>query len=118
MPEAAQVVLNQTEILLSSPTNARYFLIADDYGRGTYAASGEEFKNIIFSGLANFYKASPNYFGFAYVDYGRIWDAVLNGPPGYQAFGYTNTSACLIGDGSSTIGMCDDPNHYFYWIPG
>jgi len=118
LPQAAQVILDQVQRLSASPTNARYFLVADDYGRGVTTPDGEAFKNQIFSGLASSRQANASDFGFAYVNFDRIWNAVLNGPPGYQAFGYNNTGACLIGSGNSTVGMCDDPAHYFYWIPG
>ncbi|KIJ64853.1 carbohydrate esterase family 16 protein, partial [Hydnomerulius pinastri MD-312] len=52
----------------------------------------------------------------AFVNFTTIWDGVLCPNPGYQAFGNTNTSSCVIGDGTSTVGSCDDPEHYFYWI--
>jgi hypothetical protein len=39
-----------------------------------------------------------------------IWSGVLGSNPGYKAFGYTSTGACDA--------MCDDPEHYFCWIPG
>lgn len=51
MPEAAQTVLNEINTLLSPPTNARKFLIADDYGRGTFAQQGQDYKQQIFDGL-------------------------------------------------------------------
>lgn len=34
MLEAAEALLGQVELLIESPTNARSFLVIDDYGRG------------------------------------------------------------------------------------
>ncbi|QRV84171.1 carbohydrate esterase family 16 protein [Ceratobasidium sp. AG-Ba] len=34
MLEAAEALLNQVKILSQAPTNAKYFLVIDDYGRG------------------------------------------------------------------------------------
>jgi len=71
----------------------------------------------IFNGLNTLHTRAP-YLSVAFVDFARIWDGVLGSDPGYQAFGYTSTESCVIGDGTSTAGSCDDPEHYFYWIPG
>ena len=57
----------------------------------------------------------------AFAEFARVWDGVLDGPPGYAAFGYVSTDACITDCSStfcSTDGMCDDPDHYFYYIPG
>lgn len=37
MLEAAQALLGQIEILSQPPTNARSFLVIDDYGRGMFS---------------------------------------------------------------------------------
>lgn len=109
MQAAAQVILDQIKILSSPPTNARLFLVADVYGRGTTSAPGEAYKQAVFSGLNEFQKAPTN-LKVSYVDFSAIWFGVLASNPGYKAFGYTSTDACNA--------MCDDPEHYFYWIPG
>lgn len=116
MPQAAQVVLDKIKTLTSSPTNAQYILVADDYGRGNTAASGEAYKNQIFAGLAALRKANPSV-AYAYVDFKYIWSGVLGASPGYKAFGYTSAGACTV-DSSTTAGACSDPAHTFYWIPG
>lgn len=128
MEEAAQILLQQVSILASPPTNGRYFMVLDDYGRGQTAPQGERFKQTIFSGLNQFHmgldpisanKSGPK-LNVAYVDFSTIWNGVLGPDPGFKAFGYTNTDSCTqcYSYGCTTDGMCDDPEHYFYWIPG
>ncbi|EGN93505.1 carbohydrate esterase family 16 protein [Serpula lacrymans var. lacrymans S7.3] len=117
LPQAAHDLLNQMQILSSSPTNARNFLVTDVYGRGTTNADGQAWLQSIFDGLTAFHSATPP-LNVAFANFARIWDGVLGSDPGYQAFGYTNTSSCVIGNGTSTVGSCSDPEHYFYWIPG
>ncbi|KAL7284835.1 hypothetical protein ACG7TL_002148 [Trametes sanguinea] len=122
---AAQVILNQTSILASPPTNARNFLITDVYGRGTHTPEGDAMVQTIFSGLAelraNASASSNTTLNFAFAEFARIWDGVLDGNPGYEAFGYVSTDACIVDctdTECTTDGMCDDPDHYFYYIPG
>lgn len=116
MPEAAQTVLNEITTLSSPPTNARNFLIADDYGRGTWAAQGQAYKQQVFDGLVGMRRNDPT-FSFAYVDFQTIWDGVFTDSPGYAAFGYTNTSNCL-GPENLISEECSDPAEWFYWIVG
>ncbi|THH17070.1 hypothetical protein EW146_g3673 [Bondarzewia mesenterica] len=118
LPEAAQDLLNQIQILASEPTNGRNFLVTDVYGRGTHTASGEAWKQSIFDGLTAFHRGTnvPEPLNVAFGDFSRIWDGVLGSDPGYQAFGYTSTDSCVVGD--TTAGSCSDPKHYFYWISG
>ena len=129
MPQAAQTLLDQIQILASPPTNARNFMVLDVYGRGTTAPSGEAFKQTIYTGLSTFHQTGLQTNGstdlvrlnISYINFANIWDGVLGADPGYQAFGYTSTDSCTqcTADlGCTTIGMCDDPEHYFYWIPG
>ncbi|KAI9068171.1 carbohydrate esterase family 16 protein [Trametes sanguinea] len=122
---AAQVILNQTSILAGPPTNARNFLVTDVYGRGTHTPEGDAMVQTIFSGLAelraNASAASNATLHFAFAEFARIWDGVLDGDPGYEAFGYVSTDACIVDctdTECTTDGMCDDPDHYFYYIPG
>lgn len=121
MQAAAHALIEQIGILSSPPTNARSFMVADVYGRGTVTPSGEAFKQTIFSALHDFHRGinSPK-LNVAYVDFARIWNGVLGPDPGYAAFGYSSPDACTIctAEGCTTIGMCSDPDHYFYWIPG
>ncbi len=126
---AAQVILSQIRILASSPTNARSFLLADVYGLGTHTPAGDAFVQTIYSGLYDFHRGvnstgrgerkGPK-LNVAFAQFSRIWDAVLGPDPGYEAFGYVSTDACIV-DCSikfcSTEGMCNDPEHYFYYIP-
>lgn len=109
MQAAAQVILDQIKILSSPPTNARLFLVADVYGRGTSSGPGEAYKQAVISGLNELHDPPMN-LKVSYVDFSAIWSGVLGSNPGYIAFGYTSTDACNA--------MCDDPEHYFYWIPG
>ncbi|TFY66853.1 hypothetical protein EVG20_g4236 [Dentipellis fragilis] len=118
LPQAAQDLLNQIAILASEPTNGRSFLITDVYGRGMHDAAGEAWKQAVYDGISAFHKGenvtAP--LNVAYGDFSRIWDGVLGSDPGYEAFGYTSTDACVFGN--TTVGACDDPKHHFYWIDG
>ncbi|KAG9122765.1 hypothetical protein FRC07_000715 [Ceratobasidium sp. 392] len=115
MLEAAEALLGQVRILSQAPTNAKYFLVVDDYGRGTHTASGLAFKTRVFNGLSAIRKGSSN-FEFAYADFAYLWDAILK-TPGYKAFGYNSTTYCTPSS-TSTVGACVDPAHTFYWING
>ncbi|KAH7914939.1 carbohydrate esterase family 16 protein [Hygrophoropsis aurantiaca] len=117
LPQAAADLLGQMSLLASPPTNARNFLLTDVYGRGTTDARGQAWLQAIFDGLIAFHGQNPP-LNVAFANYATIWDGVLGPNPGYRAFGYTNTSSCVIGNGTSTVGSCSDPEHYFYWIPG
>ncbi|RDX42274.1 hypothetical protein OH76DRAFT_1488774 [Lentinus brumalis] len=49
-----------------------------------------------------------------------IWDGVLGPDPGYKAFGYVSTVVCIVDcliKSCSTEGMCNDTEHYIYYIP-
>ena len=63
-------------------------------------------KQAVFSGFNELHKTLTN-LKVSYVDL-SIWSGVPGS--GYRAFGYTSTDAFNA--------MCDDPEHYFYWIPG
>ncbi|EJD49110.1 hypothetical protein AURDEDRAFT_143931 [Auricularia subglabra TFB-10046 SS5] len=110
---AARVVLAQIALLMRPPTNARHFLVADDYGRGTVVPAGETYKAAVFAGLREMGEG----FRYAFVDFKTIWDGVLGADPGFREFGYASAGACL--PNSTTVeGACSDPDHTFYWIPG
>ncbi|OJT04615.1 hypothetical protein TRAPUB_4680 [Trametes pubescens] len=132
---AAQVIIDQIRILTSPPTNARAVLVTDVYGRGTHTPAGDAFVQSVFAGLhalrANATSTSMHSedeegkgtgaLRVAFAEFARIWDGVLGAAPGYEAFGYVSTDACIV-DCSltecTTEGMCDDPEHYFYYIDG
>ena len=130
----AQVILAQIRILASSPTSGRNFLLTDVYGRGTHTASGDVRVQTIFSGLYDLSrginstgkgegidgKPAGLKLTFAFAEFARIWDGVLDGPPGYQAFGYMTTDSYLddCDNGASTAPECASPDHYFYYIDG
>ncbi|KAH0825684.1 carbohydrate esterase family 16 protein [Lanmaoa asiatica] len=100
--------LGQINLLSKSPTNAKNFLVTDAYGRGTQDDWGQAWIQAIYDGSAKFRTQNPS-LNVAFVKFATIWDGVHGPDPGYQAFGYTNTSACV---GAS---ICDEPEHYFYW---
>lgn len=105
------------------------------YGRGTHTPAGDAFVQSVFSGLhdlsANSSASASTEGGLrakdtppvkvAFAEFARIWDGVLGADPGFEAFGYVSTDACIV-DCSltrcTTDGMCDDPEHYFYYIDG
>lgn len=120
MPEAAQTVLNIIDELTAPPTNARSFLVLDDYGLGVQSPMGDAYKQAIYSGLnARLYtNYTGSNFKAAFVDFAAMWDAIIdNDPPGYEAFGYVSNSWCLTGPCCTTVNHCPDPDHTFYWIP-
>lgn len=116
MPQAAQVVLDQIQILSSPPTNGRSFLVADVYGLQVHSTDGELWKQQIFDGLSQFH--ANNGLNVAFIDFSRIWDAVLNPqvPPGFKAFGFTSTDPCCAVSQCTVSGECADPDHAFYWL--
>lgn len=116
MPKAAETIIEQITLLTNAPTNARSFLVLDDYGRGSESAAGDAFKQQYYTGLYSLSQTIPG-FKVAFVDFKTIWDGVLGSDPGYKAFGYTSDGACTL-NSSTTIGACSDPDHTFYWIPG
>jgi len=119
LPEAAQTVLSLIDVLTSSPTNARSFLVLDNYGLGTQSDDGDAYKQSIFSGLNNRRTStmSPP-FRVGFIDFAPMWSAIVdNQSPGYQAFGYTSNQWCLTGPCCTTVNHCSDPNTTFYWIP-
>lgn len=122
MQAAAEVILKQIRILADQPTAARSFLVVDVYGRGVHTPSGESFRETLFLGLKGFVRgvgvSAP--LNVAFADFSRIWDGVLGSYPGYEAFGYTSPDWCAPCNeyGCTTVGMCGDPEHYFYWLPG
>jgi phospholipase/lecithinase/hemolysin len=111
LPEAAADYLALVNKLAGSPTNAKYWLIVDDYGRGSSATTGDAYKNAVFAGIAK------TKLKWAFVDLKTLWNGVLGASPGYAAFGYTSSGACTV-DSSTVTGACSDPAHTFYWIPG
>ncbi|KAG6846274.1 hypothetical protein H0H93_014923, partial [Arthromyces matolae] len=120
MQASAEALLNQIELLASPPTNARNFMVLDVYGVGVQTPSGEAFKQTIYTGLSNFHAGkNGTRLNVSYINFSTIWDGVLGSDPGYAAFGYTSTDSCVQCDnnGCSSTGTCDDPDHYFYWIP-
>ncbi|KAG9077690.1 hypothetical protein FRC06_008757, partial [Ceratobasidium sp. 370] len=66
MLEAAEALLGQVKLLSQAPTNAKYFLVVDDYGRGTHTASGLAFKTRVFNGMSAMRGSAPR-IGFIYV---------------------------------------------------
>ncbi|KAG9037198.1 hypothetical protein FRB95_006451 [Tulasnella sp. JGI-2019a] len=106
MPLAAQDLLNQISLLASPPTNARSFLITDDYGRGKADAKGDAYKLQIFKALGAWYKNQTySGFKFGFVDFAPLWTAILGPTPGYAAFGYASSGYCAV-NSSTTVGAC------------
>jgi phospholipase/lecithinase/hemolysin len=116
LPVAAQTIIDQITLLTKAPTNARHFLVLDDYGRGKASTAGDAFKQKYFTGLQTLSKTISG-FKVAFVDFKTIWSGVLGTSPGFAAFGYTSNGACTL-NSSTTVGACSDPDHTFYWIPG
>ena len=119
------MILSHLRTLASAPTHARNFLLADVYGLGTHTPAGDAMVQTVFSGLRDLRhgvnsteegEGEGPRLNVAFAQFSRIWDGVFGAAPGYRAFGYASTEAC-IRICCVTTGMCDDPTHYFYYIP-
>ncbi|GJJ13573.1 hypothetical protein Clacol_007828 [Clathrus columnatus] len=95
LPKAANTIIEQVTLLTRPPTNARSFLVLDDYGRGTESVAGDAFKQQYYTGLYNLSRTIPG-FKAAFVDFKTIWNGVLGPDPGYKAFGYASDGACTL----------------------
>ncbi|KAJ7143907.1 carbohydrate esterase family 16 protein [Mycena epipterygia] len=116
LPQAAAELLTQIQQLTAAPTNAKNILVLDDYGRGTHAATGDAWKQAVFSGLSTLRAQGLN---VAYVDFAPLWDAVLGTSPGFAAFGYKTSGACIPNlEQTDLSGECATPLNSFYWLPG
>ena len=106
------------------------FLVLDVYGLGTHTPAGDAFMQTVFSGLEGLHhginstgkgeEGNGPRLHFAFAELSRIWDGVFGDDPGFEAFGYRTTDACIVNcslEFCSTDGMCDDPDHHFYYIP-
>ncbi|KAJ7681063.1 carbohydrate esterase family 16 protein [Mycena polygramma] len=116
LPQAASELLTQIKQLAAAPTNAKNFLILDDYGRGTHSATGDAWKQALFTGLSTLRSQGLN---VAFVDFAPLWDAVLGTAPGFGAFGYKTAGACIPNLAQTDLsGECATPLNSFYWLPG
>lgn len=104
LPQAADAVIEEIKLLARPPTNARDFLVTDDYGRSIHDASGDAYKLKIYNALGALHLNSS--LNFAFVDFAPIWDGVLGTTPGYAAFGYKSDGNCTV-DFTTTVGACD-----------
>jgi hypothetical protein len=114
MDLAGQNLIWQILGLTSSPTFAKNVLVVDNYGCGSKNEAGEAYKRYIFSNLSALRSYGVN---IGFVDLSTLWNAVLGSEPGYKAFGYTSSGACLT-NSTTMEGACKDPGHSFGWLPG
>ncbi|KAJ7027729.1 carbohydrate esterase family 16 protein [Mycena alexandri] len=116
LPQAAAELLTQIKQLAAAPTNAKNIVVLDDYGRGTHSATGDAFKQAVFSGLSTLRAQGLN---VAFVDFAPLWDAVLGASPGFAAFGYNTSGSCIPNLSQTDLtGECSTPLNSFYWLPG
>ncbi|KAJ6496258.1 carbohydrate esterase family 16 protein [Mycena sanguinolenta] len=116
LPQAAAELLAQIQQLAAAPTNAKNILVLDDYGRGTHSTTGDAWKQAVFSGLSTLRAKGLN---VAFVDFAPLWDAVLGKSPGFAAFGYDTSGACIPDlEQTNLAGECSTPLNSFYWLPG
>ncbi|KAG8705279.1 hypothetical protein FRC09_003050, partial [Ceratobasidium sp. 395] len=92
MLEAAEALLGQIKTLSQAPTNARYFLVIDDYGRGTHTASGLAFKTRVFNGLSAIHESNAR-FGFAYVGELSTFKTIVSFGDAFTSNGKSDGSA-------------------------
>ncbi|KAK6984021.1 carbohydrate esterase family 16 protein [Favolaschia claudopus] len=116
LPQAAAELLTQIKQLASAPINARNVVVLDDYGRGKHSATGDAWKQAVFDGLSSLRAQGLN---VAFVDFAPLWDGVLGSSPGFAAFGYANSGACIPNLSQTDLsGECSTPLNSFYWLPG
>ncbi|KAJ6506794.1 hypothetical protein C8R45DRAFT_1090468 [Mycena sanguinolenta] len=116
LPQAAADTIGLMQQLAGPPTNAKNFLVLDDYGRGSEAPTGDAWKQDVFNGLSTLRAEGLN---VAFVDFAPLWDAVLNTAPGFAAFGYETEGPCIPNAEQTNLsGECSTPLNTFYWLPG
>ncbi|KAJ7226672.1 carbohydrate esterase family 16 protein [Mycena pura] len=116
LPQAAADLLAQIQQLAAAPTNAKNIVVLDDYGRGSHSATGDAWKQAVFNGLSTLRAQGLN---VAFVDFAPLWDAVLGTSPGFAAFGYKTSGACIPNLSQTNLsGECSTPLNSFYWLPG
>ncbi|KAJ7762303.1 hypothetical protein DFH07DRAFT_406881 [Mycena maculata] len=108
MSNIAGVLVYTLLELTSSPSFATNVLVVDNYGLGLTSPAGNAFKQDVFTSLGT--GRSAFNWNVGYASFNGIWDGVLYGSPGYEAFGFTDTGMCNE--------TCADPAHTFYWAPG
>ncbi|KAJ7861387.1 hypothetical protein B0H14DRAFT_2742086 [Mycena olivaceomarginata] len=105
LPQAATEHLAQIKELAAAPTLAKNIVFLDDYGRGGHSATGDAWKQ---AGL-----------NVAFVDFAPLWEAVLGTTPGFAAFGYKTSGACIPNLSQTDLsGECATRLNSFYWLPG
>ncbi|KAJ7032603.1 carbohydrate esterase family 16 protein [Mycena alexandri] len=118
LPQAAAELLTQIKQLAAAPTNAKNIVVLDDYGRGSHSATGDAFKQAVFSGLSTLRAQGLN---VAFVDFAPLWDAVLGASPGFAAFGYDTSGSCIPNLSQTDLaGECSTPLNSFLlasWTP-
>ncbi|KAJ7254774.1 hypothetical protein C8J57DRAFT_1236503 [Mycena rebaudengoi] len=116
LPQAAAGLLTQIKQLAAAPTNAKNIIVLDDYGRGSHSTNGDAFKQAVFAGLSPLRAQGLN---VAFVDFAPLWTAVLGTTPGFAAFGYKTSGACIPTSTQTDLsGECSTPLNSFYWLPG
>ncbi|KAJ7909143.1 carbohydrate esterase family 16 protein [Mycena leptocephala] len=116
LPQAAANLLAQIQQLAAAPTNAKNIVVLDDYGRGSHSATGDAWKQAVFTGLSTLRAKGLN---VAFVDFAPLWDGVLGTSPGFAAFGYKTSGACIPNLSQTDLsGECSTPLNSFYWLPG
>ncbi|KAJ6541700.1 hypothetical protein B0H19DRAFT_876496, partial [Mycena capillaripes] len=111
MTNIAGVLVYTMLELASSTSFAKNILIVDNYGLGKTSPAGDAFKQDLFTSLGTGRRLYGWNVGFA--SFNGIWEGILYGSPGAEAFGYTNTGTCVQGGQT-----CSDPAHTLYWTPG
>ena len=75
--------------------------------------AGDAYVQRIFDGLRDLHYNDPTRFNIAFADSAVILDGVLGPDPGYKVFRCTGMDSR-----ATTVGSCNDAEHYFYRIPG
>ncbi|EIN07776.1 hypothetical protein PUNSTDRAFT_144314 [Punctularia strigosozonata HHB-11173 SS5] len=70
-------------------------------------------QHAVFAALVD--QHSQNGVNFAWADLGRLFASITASNSSMTEFGYKGMT-CLLSQ-NTTVGGCDDPAHYVYWIP-
>ncbi|KAJ7665662.1 hypothetical protein B0H17DRAFT_1019256 [Mycena rosella] len=108
---AKNILVRASQLKCPRQSNICRLQIVDNYGLGKTNPIGDAFKQDVFASLGTGHSRYGWNVGFA--SFNSIWNGVLYGSPGYEAFGYTNPGVCVQGNT-----QCSDPDHTFYWAPG
>ncbi|POW22739.1 hypothetical protein PSHT_00935 [Puccinia striiformis] len=104
--EAASQLIKQTERLIS--VGIKQFIVVSPHFSKVVV---QNFDSLVWNGFKKLKESKG--IQFAYVDLMALYQDIHEDP---ASFGYKSVEACLK-TADTTVGRCDDPDHFLYWIP-